>query len=286
MKTPSGTLTFFTVLCIAVMITAGAAAQSTGPVPAAAAENAAPPAPAPPLPAPVLRAQRPDAFGTATQWTYYQAASFLPWQVPTLPDYFGAGYVTPHDDGTTENPDYWVQLHLPNGALIVDLYANVYDNTSNASWYMWLDIYEHDGTPTFDDITHNVSGDTPGYTKIYLNLPADFVFREWADHDEDGVSGDLTYSVHLNTGGDHADVLTLAFGGVSVGWKRTVSPAPATATFDDVPTGHPFFRFVEALAASGITAGCGGGNYCPDDPVTRGQMAVYLAAALGLHWPT
>jgi len=52
-----------------------------------------------------------------------------------------------------------------------------------------------------------------------------------------------------------------------------------------VPTGHPFFQFIEALAAAGITGGCGNGNYCPDNPVTRGQMAVFLAKALGLHWP-
>ena len=61
-----------------------------------------------------------------------------------------------------------------------------------------------------------------------------------------------------------------------------VSPSPVQATFNDVPTNHPFFQFIEALAASGITAGCGSGNYCPDNPVTRGQMAVFLAKALGL----
>jgi hypothetical protein len=75
------------------------------------------------------------------------------------------------------------------------------------------------------------------------------------------------------------------FGSVEVWWKRTVSPAPATATFSDVPPSSPQFKFVEALHAAGITAGCGGGNYCPNDPVTRGQMAVFIATALGLHWP-
>ena len=65
-----------------------------------------------------------------------------------------------------------------------------------------------------------------------------------------------------------------------------VSPAPAVATFPvDVPTGHPFFRFVEALAASGLTGGCGPGSFCPDQPVTRGQLSVFLASALGLHFP-
>jgi hypothetical protein len=73
--------------------------------------------------------------------------------------------------------------------------------------------------------------------------------------------------------------------GVVIGYKLQVSPPPAYATFNDVPTNSPYFQFVEALAAAGITAGCGGGNYCPDTPVTRGQMAVFLAKALGLNWP-
>jgi len=78
---------------------------------------------------------------------------------------------------------------------------------------------------------------------------------------------------------------SLKFNNVSVSYRLRVSPAPDAATFADVPTGHPFFQFVEALAASGITAGCGNGNFCPDQPLTRGQMAVFLSKALGLHWP-
>jgi hypothetical protein len=69
-----------------------------------------------------------------------------------------------------------------------------------------------------------------------------------------------------------------------VGYKLQVSPPPAMATFSDVPTTHLFYQYVEALAAAGITSGCGGGNFCPDAAVTRGQMAVFLSKALGLHW--
>ena len=36
------------------------------------------------------------------------------------------------------------------------------------------------------------------------------------------------------------------------------------------------------LAAEGITSGCGNGNYCPDDNVTRAQMAVFLVRTFGL----
>ena len=69
-------------------------------------------------------------------------------------------------------------------------------------------------------------------------------------------------------------------------YKLQVSPAPLTARYTDVPTTHPFFQYIEALASAGITAGCSASppQYCPDSPVTRGQMAVFLARALGLHW--
>ena len=80
---------------------------------------------------------------------------------------------------------------------------------------------------------------------------------------------------------------SLAVRKLQFSWHRQVSPAPATATFDDVPTSHPYFQFIEALAESGTTAGCQTDppQYCPDRPITRGEMAVYLAKALGLQWP-
>ncbi|HEY7370274.1 MAG TPA: S-layer homology domain-containing protein, partial [Thermoanaerobaculia bacterium] len=72
---------------------------------------------------------------------------------------------------------------------------------------------------------------------------------------------------------------------VRAGWQRQVSPSPVSATFpNDVPTTHPYFRFIEALARSGITAGCAPGSFCPNSPITRGEMAVFLSAALGLHF--
>ena len=37
---------------------------------------------------------------------------------------------------------------------------------------------------------------------------------------------------------------------------------------------------IRALAAAGITSGCGNGNFCPDDPVTRAQMASFLIRAI------
>jgi len=55
--------------------------------------------------------------------------------------------------------------------------------------------------------------------------------------------------------------------------------SPCTGRFADVPIDHPFCGFIERLAQDGITGGCGPNLFCPDDPVTRGQMAVFLVAA-------
>jgi hypothetical protein len=59
-------------------------------------------------------------------------------------------------------------------------------------------------------------------------------------------------------------------------------PPPAVGLFADVPAASPFARFIERLAARKITAGCGGGNFCPGDPVTRGQMAAFLVKTFHL----
>jgi hypothetical protein len=64
-------------------------------------------------------------------------------------------------------------------------------------------------------------------------------------------------------------------------------PPCTTASFTDVPCSSPFAPWVQELVARGITAGCGGGLYCPTDPVTRGQMAVFLTKTftLSLYGP-
>lgn len=58
-------------------------------------------------------------------------------------------------------------------------------------------------------------------------------------------------------------------------------PPPATGLlFGDVPAGSFAASWIEDLAARGITAGCGGGNYCSSASVTRAQMAVFLLRTL------
>lgn len=62
-------------------------------------------------------------------------------------------------------------------------------------------------------------------------------------------------------------------------------PPPAQQQFNDVPPSNPFYAFIDRLATLGITVGCGGGNYCPDDFVTRGQMAAFILRGVGMFNP-
>jgi hypothetical protein len=48
------------------------------------------------------------------------------------------------------------------------------------------------------------------------------------------------------------------------------------ADFLDVPDTNLFYAYVTKLVANGVTAGCGGGNYCVNASITRAQMAVFL----------
>ena len=57
-----------------------------------------------------------------------------------------------------------------------------------------------------------------------------------------------------------------------------------SSRFADVDAGVWWAPYVERLAELGVTAGCATGplRFCPDEPVTRGQMATFLVRAFGL----
>ena len=57
---------------------------------------------------------------------------------------------------------------------------------------------------------------------------------------------------------------------------NSASCLTAASTFIDVPPSHIYFTYVETLAANGVTGGCHDNYYCPDAPVTRAEMAVFL----------
>jgi hypothetical protein len=60
------------------------------------------------------------------------------------------------------------------------------------------------------------------------------------------------------------------------------APPPPSGLFADVPPSYWAAAWIEELVRQGITAGCGGGNYCPDAAVTRAEMAVFLVKTFNI----
>jgi hypothetical protein len=57
-------------------------------------------------------------------------------------------------------------------------------------------------------------------------------------------------------------------------------PACGAPVFDDVPASSPFCRWIEELVRRGVVVGCAPSLYCPTDPVSREQMAVFVLRTL------
>ncbi len=66
------------------------------------------------------------------------------------------------------------------------------------------------------------------------------------------------------------------------GASYTPPDVGAGTGFGDVPADYWAAAWIKQLAAESITGGCGGGNYCPETPVTRAQMAVFLVRTFNL----
>jgi pimeloyl-ACP methyl ester carboxylesterase len=65
--------------------------------------------------------------------------------------------------------------------------------------------------------------------------------------------------------------------------KGGVTPAPCPpSAFNDIPASSSFCPWIKEIARQGITAGCGGGNFCPESLVLRGQMSVFLSVTFGI----
>lgn len=222
------------------------------------------------VPPQTIPVQGPKAYGTSSlTCRTIQAFDFQPFSDgETLQADGAAGrYLVATPNFTVQAP-----LYLPSGAVIDHFELDGCD--ADATARIAAELYRCSGgicSSAPFGVAQTTDLATPGCTTLSSAVDALTV---------DNLANYYFVQVSLTVAGN-----TVSFRAVRVFYKLQVSAGPAVATFGDVPTTAPQFRFVEALAAAGITAGCGGGNFCPNDPITRGQMAVFLSAALGLHFP-
>jgi hypothetical protein len=216
-------------------------------------------------------AEVPATFGTASEVAHVVGA----WQ---FNHYFGTSNTTGNGERScTGTCGFVANVLVPSGALVSRIELDACDAVATGEVNFLMGRIESPAFPTtVGSVTLTPTGGTGAAT-----TPGCAVFPKPLTTAVTVDNEHFTYFLQvIMTDGD----VNLNFTAVRVYYTLQVSPAPATATFGDVPTSHPFFRFVEALVASSVTAGCGGGNYCPDAPLTRGQMAVFLSKAMGLHF--
>lgn len=111
-------------------------------------------------------------------------------------------------------------------------------------------------------------------TPIFSDVPCSHPYATWINEiANEGITSGCAPGVFCPDGSVTRSQMAV-FLLVAVG--ATPPPCPPS-TFADVPAGSPFCKWINEIAARGITAGCGGGNFCPEGLVLRGQMAVFLS---------
>jgi len=220
---------------------------------------------------------RPKAYGTSQDSAYrIPVTDFAPSDPSALPLDSGFPGALSRYSPSCAGFCFEAVPRLPDGALLTGIQAYFCNTDPNPQNVLGVFLYNanYDGTnvtqlplTTFSN-SHNGCGEFVVIDLSSLNYHVNYydnqlIVRPYIT-DSDGSQ---------------------AIAGVILYYRLQVSPAPPTSDFGDVPTSSPQFQFIEALYASGITAGCGNGDFCPNSPLTRGQMAVFLAKALGLQWP-
>jgi photosystem II stability/assembly factor-like uncharacterized protein len=122
----------------------------------------------------------------------------------------------------------------------------------------------------------------PSTGAVFDDVPADAFAAAWIEELSDrGITGGCAPLLFC----PDADVTRAQAAVLNLRTKNgdTYQPPAATGTmFADVPLSHYAAAWIEEFARQGYTAGCAPSLYCPDQAVTRGQMAVFLAAVFAL----
>ncbi len=124
-------------------------------------------------------------------------------------------------------------------------------------------------------------------TGIFLDVPRDSFAADWIeDIYNRGITAGCSTSPLLYCPDNPVSRAQVAVFLLTSSQGPTYKPPACAGIFEDVvcTPGVGFGDWIEDLYNRGITAGCSTRPllYCPDTPVTRGQMAVFLVTTFGL----
>ena len=138
----------------------------------------------------------------------------------------------------------------------------------------WRRLGENVGVGPRIDRLHQAFMDSPGHR---ANVVGDF--------DQVGIAvvqGETRLWVTVNFGKGDVSSTTVRAPSTRTTVTSTGGTTSADGPFGDVPATDAHAPGIEALADAGITTGCTTRSFCPRRSVTRGQMAAFVARAMGL----
>jgi hypothetical protein len=114
------------------------------------------------------------------------------------------------------------------------------------------------------------------FTDVLLDNPFYRFVETLLHHGITGGCGPAQYCPAASTTREQMAVFVL----ISKEGLGYAPPACTVPVFTDVLADNPFCPFIEELARRGVVGGCGSGLYCPNSPVSREQMAVFVLRTL------
>jgi hypothetical protein len=116
-------------------------------------------------------------------------------------------------------------------------------------------------------------------TPLFTDVPCSNSYAAWINEiAREGITSGCSTGVFCPDGNITRSQMAV-FLMVARGFPVAACPP---SSFLDVAVTSPFCGWINQVAAKGITAGCGSGNFCPESLVLRGQMSVFLETTFGI----
>ena len=214
-----------------------------------------------------------ESFGQNSQATWIAAPEFSPTDSGTTYNRGPAGIGSLRC--RTAGASFWfdAEIRLPSGARLSIVRIFYDDSDADGRVWFWMD--------------RTTVNETPGVpwtiSQFFGPLSSPVGIGRWGN-----VAGSpnllIANRLNIYTARFRSDGAGSCFAGVRLFWNRQIRTGLPNPFVDISSFPAVFQDSIKALAASGITTGTTPNTYSPNNNVTRAQMAVFLARALGLYW--
>jgi hypothetical protein len=161
--------------------------------------------------------------------------------------------------------------------------GNVHEANINLIAYLGITLGTSEGT--FSPNDSMTRGQMAAFIRRALSLPAsstDFFTDDDNSIFEEDINAIAAVGIARGSDGLYRPNETITRGQMAAFLNRAFELPPSSTDFFTDDDDSIFEDDINAIAAAGITVGTSATEFSPNDPVTRAQMATFLARALGI----